>query len=126
MIGGDTVAENPILRLSSTGNSIVATKGTEKWIQSTLKIGLLFGGTPVDLCAVRLKKRKNEDFFDCKRVITLKKDRVCFHTTTYGRKYFGLVYDLRMLIESYINDLKLVELAKTPVKIRKIDGMLME
>ena len=124
MIGGDTVAENPILRLSSTGKSIIATKGTKKWTQSTLKIGLLFGGTPVKLCAIRSKKRKTGPFFDCERAITFRSDRARFHVTIDGRRYYGLIYDLRMLTESYINDLKLVELAKNPVKIRKIDGML--
>lgn len=86
MIGGDTVAENPILRLSSTGNSIVATKGTEKWIQNTLKIGLLFGGTPVKLCAMRSKKRMNAPFFDYERAITFRSDRARFHVTIYGRR----------------------------------------
>jgi hypothetical protein len=123
MIEGDTVVENPILRLSHTGKSLIVMKDGRKWIQAIAEIEPLFRDVSVGLCAMQPKKRKNKPFFDCERAITLTKDRARLRTTIDGRRYLGLMHDLQKLIESRIGGLEMAESAKKSVKIRKIEGM---
>lgn len=122
-IENNVASESPILRLSCTGKSIVATKEGRKWIPEITEIESLFDGVPVDLCAFGHVGSDTKEAFDCERTITRNKDRERFHTVIDERKFYGLLYDLRMQIGSQIRELGMAESAKNPVKIRKLPGV---
>lgn len=113
-----------ILRLSTNKKSIIATCDDRKWIQTIKEVKLLFDGIPVDFCAFRCVENENKETFDCKKTITLNKDRYRFYAFIDGRRYHGLAYDLRMLIGLQIREVKMAESTKKAAKVRKLNGMV--